>query len=90
MKEHQTPSNREGTLAVRTSMAIDADHRAGLIRNRTTLLASIPEESLVVDDRCGLTPAQAVEGKLMHLLKNDSLPVSHLQLRGLTRGRCEA
>jgi hypothetical protein len=51
---------------------------------------SLPEESLVVDDRSNLTPAQAVENKLINRLKESSLPVSHLQMRGLVRNRYEA
>ena len=51
---------------------------------------SLPEESLVVDDRSHLTPAQMVENKLIHRLKESSLPVSHLQMRGLVRNRYEA
>jgi hypothetical protein len=37
------------------------------------------EEILVPDARALLTPAQMVERKLVSLLKNASLPVSHLQ-----------
>ncbi len=51
---------------------------------------SLPEESLVVDDRSHLSPAQMVENKLIHRLKESSLPVSHLQMRGLVRNRYEA
>jgi hypothetical protein len=51
---------------------------------------SLPEESLVVDDRSNLTPAQAVENKLITRLKESSMPVSHLQMRGLVRNRYEA
>ncbi len=51
---------------------------------------SLPEESLVVDDRSHLTPAQMVENKLITRLKESSLPVSHLQMRGLVRNRYEA
>ena len=47
--------------------------------------ATVPEESLVIDGRSRLTPAQVVEGKLMTLLQGASLPVSHLQTRGLVR-----
>jgi hypothetical protein len=91
MKEHRTPStNREFTLSARPAGSLETDHRAGLNRTRSVLIAAVPEESLVVDDRCGLTPAQAVEGKLMNLLRNDTLRVSHLQLRGVIRGRCES
>jgi hypothetical protein len=51
---------------------------------------ALPEESLVVDDRSNLTPAQAVENKLINRLKESSLPVSHLQMRGLVRNRYES
>ena len=52
--------------------------------------APLPEESLVVDDRSHLTPAQMVETKLINRLKESSLPVSHLQMRGLVRNRYES
>jgi hypothetical protein len=45
------------------------------------------EECLVVDDRASVRPAEVVETKLTRLLKDASLPVSHLQLRGLLRAR---
>jgi len=45
------------------------------------------EEILVVDDRAALRPAQVVESKLTRLLQEASLPVSHLQMRGLLRAR---
>ncbi|MGP0062737.1 MAG: hypothetical protein ACLQGP_03925 [Isosphaeraceae bacterium] len=45
------------------------------------------EEILVVDDRAALRPAQVVESKLTRLLQEASLPVSHLQMRGLLRTR---
>jgi len=45
------------------------------------------EEVLVVDDRAALRPAQVVESKLTRLLQEASLPVSHLQMRGLLRAR---
>ncbi len=51
---------------------------------------SLPEESMVVDDRSHLTPAQVVENKLINRLKESSLPVSHLQMRGLVRNRYES
>ena len=51
---------------------------------------SLPEESLVVDDRSNLTPAQMVENKLITRLRESSLPVSHLQMRGLVRNRYES
>jgi hypothetical protein len=91
MQEHPTRStSREFTIVARPANSIEVDPRAELNRNRSALIASVPEESLVVDDRCSLTPAQAVEGKLMNLLRNDSLGLSQLQLRGVTRGRHES
>lgn len=45
------------------------------------------EEVLVVDDRAALRPAQVVEIKLTRLLQEASMPVSHLQMRGLLRAR---
>jgi hypothetical protein len=44
-------------------------------------------EALVADERLALRPAQVVESKLTRLLKDSSLPVSHLQMRGLLRMR---
>jgi hypothetical protein len=45
------------------------------------------EEILVIDDRAALRPAQVVETKLTRLLQEASLPVSHLQMRGMLRMR---
>ncbi len=47
----------------------------------------VVEETLVVDDRQAVRPAQLVENKLSSRLKEASLPVSHLQMRGLLRSR---
>jgi len=88
MMEYKTPkSRREVTLSARSIVAGEVELRGGASRSCATLFSPAPEESLVVDDRCGLTPAQAVEGKLMNLLRDESLPVSQLQIRGLARGR---
>ena len=53
-------------------------------------VSSLPEESMVIDDRSHLTPAQMVENRLINRLRESSLPVSHLQIRGLVRNRYEA
>jgi len=45
------------------------------------------EEALVVDERSELRPSQVVESKLTRMLENASVPVSHLQMRGLLRNR---
>jgi hypothetical protein len=49
--------------------------------------AGVPasEESLVDDDRAGLSPAQQVERKLVSLLRNTPLSVSQLQSVGRMR-----
>ena len=51
--------------------------------------ASLPslEEALIIDERTELRPAQVVESKLTRMLQNASVPVSHLQTRGLLRAR---
>jgi len=46
-------------------------------------VTSSPEDSLVIDDRYGVTPAQMVESKLTRVLGGGTLLVSHLQMRGL-------
>jgi hypothetical protein len=45
------------------------------------------EETLVVDDRSLRSPAQVVEDRLSRMLKGGTVPVSHLQTRGLIRRR---
>ena len=52
--------------------------------------STLPEESLVIDDRSQISPAQMVEIKLINRLKELSMSVSHLQMRGLVRNRFEA
>lgn len=47
----------------------------------------LEEETLVIDDRFGLSPSQLVESKLTRKLQETSLPVSHLQTRTLIRRR---
>ena len=47
------------------------------------------DETVAIDERSELTPSQAVENRLVALLKEASLPVSHLQMRRglMVRGR---
>ena len=64
-----------------------------LTANRTLaarFASALPEESLVIDDRSQISPAQMVENKLVSRLKELSMSVSHLQMRGLVRNRFEA
>ena len=39
------------------------------------------DESLVIDSRSALSPAQLVENKLTRILRDASMPVSHIQVR---------
>lgn len=57
------------------------------VSSRTVML---PEESIVVDERTDLSPAQAVENKLLSLLKEAALPVSQLRSRDLLSSRGSA
>jgi hypothetical protein len=57
------------------------------LRNPKWRSTAPAEETLIDDDRSKLTPAQAVESRLMSRLQGASLPVSHLQMRGLVRSR---
>ncbi len=45
------------------------------------------QEVFIVDDRSAVSAAQMVENKLTRILKDASLPVSHLQMRNLLRSR---
>jgi hypothetical protein len=45
------------------------------------------EESLILDARGELTPAQMVEKKLLSLLGGKGLLASHIQMAGLLKGR---
>jgi len=49
--------------------------------------ASNSEETLIIDSRSNLRPAQAVEDKLISLLKSEAVPVSHAHMTALFKGR---
>jgi hypothetical protein len=77
--ESTVESQPEATAAFGPLRSLAADHR---------LPAPAPrEEALVVDERSGQRPAHVVESKLTRMLKEASLPASHLQMRGLLRSR---
>ncbi len=61
--------------------------RSGIRGALSARQASVPDEVLVVDERARLRPAQWVESKLTRLLQEASMPVSHLQMRGLLKVR---
>jgi hypothetical protein len=83
------PVSRTGSPGVAIAGTRDLTHTRPRVRpeviDRPSLAAT--DEVLVVDERCGLRPAQVVESKLTRMLKDASLPVSHLQMRGLLRQR---
>jgi hypothetical protein len=58
-------------------------------RFASTPLQAANDEVVFIDERSELKPSQAVENRLVALLREASLPVSHLQMRGLIRGRCD-
>jgi hypothetical protein len=79
----------KASLSAGGSRSIDVRH----VRSRTRFEAieqpslGSRDEALVVDERAHLRPAQVVESKLTRILRDASLPVSHLQMRGLLRSR---
>jgi hypothetical protein len=68
-----------------------ASNRGKLVHDRLGIdsldTTALPEESLVIDERCDQSPAELVESKLTRMLGGSMLPVSHLQTRGLLRQR---
>ena len=64
-----------------------AERPASRLERPESMATSTHEEVLEVDDRAALRPAQVVESKLTRLLQGASLPVSHLQMRGLLSTR---
>jgi hypothetical protein len=83
---HTTNSRPLIAPAIDRAIASRNDRAGSRIATDTLPLAGY-EEVLVVDDRAALRPAQVVESKLTRLLQEASLPVSHLQMRGLLRAR---
>jgi hypothetical protein len=83
------PSAVGTSVPLRSDGSIDALSRRSRNRfepiERPTL--GCREEALVVDERTHVRPAQSVESKLTRVLKDASLPVSHLQMKKLLRNR---
>jgi hypothetical protein len=86
-----TPSLGRDAVTASQDVAFDHAGRATerLGRNGLPLVPAMEfeEETLVIDDRFGQSPAQMVESKLTRKLQETSLPVSHLQTRTLLRRR---
>jgi hypothetical protein len=78
------PDRLAALLPAEESMPSD---RPPIPRPRDAVDPHASEEELIVDDRTGISPAQLVEDKLTRILKDSSVPVSHLQMRGLLRSR---
>jgi hypothetical protein len=84
-----SPALMKSSRSVGGAGSIDIRHartRSRLETLERPILGS-REEVLIVDERVRLRPAQVVESKLTRMLKDASLPVSHLQMRGLLRSR---
>jgi len=93
MKSELPTTSSLSFAAVTASQDIAFDHagRATERLGRSGLplgpAMELEEETLVIDDRFGQSPAQMVESKLTRKLQETSLPVSHLQTRTLLRRR---
>lgn len=93
MVKRELPVSSLTNLAAVTATSNSAFPRDGRLGNHAQSgpaampAMEIEEETLVVDDRSGLSPAQLVESKLSRKLQETSLPVSHLQMRVLLRTR---
>lgn len=70
--------------AIATTRQTDDDDRFAASR-----FCASTDETVAIDERSELTPSQAVENRLVALLSEASLPVSHLQMRRglMVRGR---
>jgi hypothetical protein len=78
-----TIATATGTIAVRSLRVLE---RRGLDSPVPSVSSSL-EESMVIDDRCDLSPAQMVETKLTRVLGAGMVPVSLLQMRGMVHQR---
>jgi hypothetical protein len=87
-KSSTTKTEPHGVLLAAPLDLIDSNRRSQARMSGPELFAaSGPDEVLVVEERAHLRPAQVVESKLTRLLQETSLPVSHLQMRGLLTSR---
>lgn len=87
---HLTPENPMSFVTSSWIPAAPAASRLtdGVDRFASPRFCAPTDEVVAVDERSGLTPSQAVEDRLVALLRETSLPVSHLKARGLMgRGR---
>jgi hypothetical protein len=77
--------------SIGSSAGGNASGRGNLVYERLAIdsleASALPEETLVVDERCDRRPSELVESKLSRLLGGAVLPVSHLQMRGLLKHR---
>jgi hypothetical protein len=76
-------------VALRPHLEDSPITRSPIVPDRITQTSHCADadESLVVDVRWGMSPAQMVEDKLSRMLQDGSMPVSHLQMRKLVRPR---
>jgi hypothetical protein len=92
MRNREIMGNRAGFVGTDGTVSHEllvrpADNGMERLSSAAVKPAMSSEETVVVDDRSGLSPAQVVETKLSRILEGSSLPVSHLQMRGILRSR---
>lgn len=75
------------TLPSRPLGDVDTDRVRTSVQGSRVDVPAVQEEVFIVDDRSAVSAAQMVENKLARILKDASLPVSHLQMRNLLRSR---
>jgi len=74
-------------LSSRPLGGVDSDRLRAQEQGGRMEARAAQEEVFIVDDRSAVSAAQMVENKLTRILKDASLPVSHLQMRNLLRSR---
>ena len=91
MKQRQTALSAKplSNRSLNPIREVDVRPARSQIRAATTdrFTTSPREEALIVDERTAWRPAQVVESKLMRMIKNASLPISHLKMCGILRSR---
>jgi hypothetical protein len=81
-------SHLQLTEEPRSAVSAGRVHRHARKSSRVELApGAVPDETLEIDDRVAVSPAQAIESKLTRLLEEAWVPVSHLQMRAMVKAR---
>jgi hypothetical protein len=92
-RDMEIDSHGRGSAIFRERVARGTDQEVPRLDARNTLAGrrglyrDEPEEDLIPDERAELRPAQWVERKLVALLSDALLPISHIRLVSVVRGR---